>query len=455
MATIRRKLGLVGWRWKQRPGSWKLCAPRLVFLLAISGCVGEPAATVTIALSEFPERVTSMSISVRDLESEELATSATIAAPRTSVRLGVPAERPLRFLAIARTTKLGPAAIGMMPAFVGRAERTIALGREEELVSLTVHRAGVLTVQPQIEGLPERLRGYRIGDEAEVRLELDEDTEQGVSSYLILRTGRYDPSLVQREEESEVIPSRGIYVAPETETIAPLLIRPRSAPLLPLDAALLSIVAPDELLLETGEEATLPLSFTASTALGGATTAEGAALTLTIEATPTRLLAGPNRFTATSLPATIEDVRIQGQGRLLLRARAELPDGRVLSATRALNVRPADLTPGPARTLALSLRDPAALLEGTKLEAALIDENGLFASSQGGVLDLSASDPWAFFPAGPKSAISPRDRGRVERDLSRPSGPRGLPVAVRATVTSSVPELTLTSTIVLPLLEMR
>jgi hypothetical protein len=411
---------------------------------------------VTLALGEFPERVTSMSISVRDLESAELATSATISAPRTSVRLGVPAERPLEFLAVARTTRPGPAKIGMMPAFLGRTIRTIALGREEEQVSLTVHRAGVLTVIPSIEGEPERLRGYRLGEDAEIRLDLDdeEDAEQGFQRTLILRTGRYDPVLVERRPESEVIPSRGIFVAPEIETLAPLLIRPRSAPLLPLDAASLSVLASSEVVVPSGEEIQMPLSVTASAALGGEVFVADAEVRVSIEAVPQQLVAGARAFVVQGLPAMLS-VRLSGLGRVSILAHAMLPDGRVLSASRALNVRPPEIEPGVASSILLSVRDPEELIAGTKLEVSLLDAQGLFAATQSGVLDLSASDPWAFFPAGATSGIAAKERGRAERDLARPSGPRGLPVVVRATVTSTAPELTLTSTIVLPLLEIR
>ena len=72
-----------------------------------------------------------------------------------------------------------------------------------------------------------------------------------------------------------------------------------------------------------------------------------------------------------------------------------------------------------------------------------------------GMLDLSASDPWAFFPKGSLTALPPADRGFVRRDISRPSGPRGLPVIVRATLTSTAPALALTASVALPLLEIR
>jgi hypothetical protein len=101
--------------------------------------------------------------------------------------------------------------------------------------------------------------------------------------------------------------------------------------------------------------------------------------------------------------------------------------------------------------LVLRAADPTQLNTGTALIAELVDPNGLFAQDFDGRIDLSASDPWAFFPDGATAAIRPSLRGRFERPLIRASGPRELPVAVRATVSSTATG-TLTATISLPVL---
>jgi hypothetical protein len=139
---------------------------------------------------------------------------------------------------------------------------------------------------------------------------------------------------------------------------------------------------------------------------------------------------------------------------MVLRAIALLPEGRTIRGELAFNVLEAGVEPGPAESLELDVEDPAGLARGTRLSISLLDARGLFASSQAGSLDLSASDPWAYFPAGPTREVTAGDRGRVLRELARPSAPRGDEVIVRATFTST-PAIALTSSIALPLLEIR
>jgi hypothetical protein len=412
---------------------------------------------MTLALGEAPERVATISVSVRDLEENLLATSATIAAPKTSVSLGVPAERPLELLAIARTNRPGPAAIGSMPAYLGRAERTIALGREQELVSMTVHPAGVLTVFSELEDDGEGLLGYRLEpeDNNERAVELADPEDQ---RHLILRTGRYDAVVVQDLDdapfERELTPNRGIYVAAEIESLARFHFRKKAPRLEPNDPVLLELDTGGPVITEPGMEEDVELSIDAKNAAGESVVVPEAIVRVRISAEPFTALNDPPSIEVTGLPARISGISFSGLGRAIIRATAELADERTIRGAEALNILPRNVSAGLVEEVLLSIEDPSALEEGTVLEVSLLDARGLFATEQEGMLDLSASDPWAFFPAGPTTALSPEDQGLLRRELSRPSGPRGLEVIVRATLTSTAPSLTLSSSVALPLLEM-
>lgn len=436
----------------------------MTFALPIA-CAPEPeSATVLLALGEIPERVATISISVRDIENNELATSATIAAPKTSVSLGVPAETPLELSAVARTNQPGPAKIGSMPAYVGRAERTIALGREQELVSMTVYPAGVLTVTTRIEDDPDGLLGFRLfpEDRNERGIELGDVRKISDPRSMILRTGRYDALPVEKAKDSPfmraISPDRGIYVASEVESILIFTFRPKVPAPGPSDPIAIEVELEgtnDDVITEPNMTTPITVTLRAIDAAGESVELPEANVRLRVEANPFTILATSGMIEVIGLPATIPGIEFRGLGRAILRAEAELsPADRPISGVRAMNILPRSVTPGSAAQLALSIEDPNALAQGTVLEVSMLDARGLFASAQGGTLDLSNSDPWAFYEAGPISEIDPRDRGFVRRDLSRPSAPRALPVVVRATLTSTTPVLTLTSSIALPLLEL-
>jgi hypothetical protein len=344
-----------------------------------------------------------------------------------------------------------------MPAYLGRAERTIALGREQELVSMTVHPAGVLSIFPIIEGDKRGLRGFRLEPEERGGLIIELDEPEDPRS-LILRTGRYDAFVVERADTElmrVIAPGRGIYVAPEIESLTRLRFKEKEPPLLPGDPTSLVIDTGGDVITELGVPRTIAISIEAKNGAGESVVVPTAIVHVTISADPFTALVTAASSDASGLPARIPNVSFTGLGRAIVRARAELTSGRTIRGAAAVNILPRSVTPGSAQRIVLSIEDPTMLEEGTQLDVDLLDARGLFASEQTGKLDLSASDPWAFFPAGPLSAIVKTDHGHIRRDLSRPSGPRGLPVVVRATLTSTAPMLTLSSSVALPLLEIR
>ena len=146
---------------------------------------------------------------------------------------------------------------------------------------------------------------------------------------------------------------------------------------------------------------------------------------------------------------TVVTVRGVNRGRSTL----EFEVGAGLAATHRLNVDARGGQTGLATRVRLSVADEDSLAETTDLTVELIDASGLYASDFDGVIDLTASDPWLFIHEGPMARIGPDAGGTLTRTVSRPSGPRGLAVLVRATVTSTALPGTLTSTLALPVLE--
>jgi hypothetical protein len=69
---------------------------------------------------------------------------------------------------------------------------------------------------------------------------------------------------------------------------------------------------------------------------------------------------------------------------------------------------------------------------GTHFSVEVLDAAGLYAQRETGSLDLSTSDPWLVFPDGPGIELRESDRGHLVRRIARSSGPRGLPVQLRA-----------------------
>ena len=71
-----------------------------------------------------------------------------------------------------------------------------------------------------------------------------------------------------------------------------------------------------------------------------------------------------------------------------------------------------------------------------------------------GRVDFSASDPFVHLPEGRTFALVGDEQGVVQRRVARPSGLRGVPVTLVATLTSTTVPGTWTSTLTLPLLEL-
>jgi hypothetical protein len=222
-----------------------------------------------------------------------------------------------------------------------------------------------------------------------------------------------------------------------------------------LDETNRPLLAPDVIETRPGSPVSVRLAVRALDATGAEVSARGDVL-ITIAGEPRSVIAGRSTLAAAEVPATISGLAFAGAGRSRLRASARLEDGRTIRGSIAANVLPRGIAPGPPERLALEIEDLLRLEEGTAFDVDVLDGRGFFASDASGVLDLSRSDPWVFFPDGPGREITRLDRGHIRHGLARPSGPRGLPVVLRATLTSTaVPAIAgvLTSSIVLPLLE--
>jgi hypothetical protein len=141
-----------------------------------------------------------------------------------------------------------------------------------------------------------------------------------------------------------------------------------------------------------------------------------------------------------------------GQGRAELMIEAQFLDGRRTRNYQNYNV----LVAGARSTQAVSLRLSLASLEdletGTDLRIEILDDQGLYSEPVRGSVSLGESDDWVYLLEGPSLDLSTVTQGIAYREVSRLSGPRGLEVVIRATLTSTSLPSTLTSTLSLPML---
>lgn len=449
----------------------------LAALLAACGPAEGPAVeTVVLTLEGIPERVRTLSVVVLEVETGEVVASATAAAPRTSFELGVPAEVPLELQVVARTDRPGPRAIGAMPAYFGSTLRTIALDRERERVSLVLHPAGVLTlgtrVEPGVVEDEDQTLGVRLEREGSaarprdlVLAPLDPERWAPVRS-LVLRTGWWSARAFHHEDGPDVDPvvrsGRGLYVGREQESVAAIELVPEGPEPLPGDPVRLELALLDEagrsfegrVATEASSNRPIAVRIVARDAAGREVRARVPRLEVSVAAEPPELLraspAGPPA--AASLPLVVPGLAVRGTGTLVVRARATTERGALAEGDAAANLLGPGVVPGPPAAITLGIEEPARLTSGTWLTLDVLDAAGLYASAAG-LVDLSRSDPWAYLPDGSGTALAGADRGHLRRRILRPSGPRGLPVVVRATFTSTAAAGTLTSSVVLPLLE--
>ncbi len=449
----------------------------LAALAAVTGSAGcgpgpdAPWSSVVLGLSAAPERVDSLGVSVLDPAREQVVASATVPADRAEILLGVPAERPLEFRVVAWTRDPGPAPLERMPAFVGLVLRSIPLGRERERVGVTAVPAGVLTVLATrpTDGPDDALAATVVPERAGVRPTrlLVPEAAAELRRSLVVPAGRHRLGLDRRSAERWLEPlADGLHVAAEAESVARLQLLPRPPEPEPGDAVALGLDAegldgpppgdpgsPSVARLRLG--AALDLVLTGRADDGSAVEVETAELSWRVLAHPEAALAGPGlgrSGTARGLPVRLGPFVAAAEGRARLELVARLPDGRRLESSLRLVLLAPGATPGPPVALALEVEDPERLERGTGLELALIDAAGRYARAPAARVDLSASDPWASLPDGPEALWPPGAGGVLLRRLARPSGPRELPVVLRATVTSTEAGLTWTATAALPVL---
>lgn len=446
---------------------------RLLGLILASACTPPAARTahVVLALEPVPESVASLSVSVREVERDRIVASATVAAPHTTFDLELPAETPLEIRVVARTSRPGPAVLGAMPAYFGSIVRTIPLGSQQALIALTVHRAGVLTLtaRPAPELARTLVNVMLRGENATTRpvvFALDPRKPMLDRSF-VLPAGRYTliaARIVDPSDESRTIQRvPGIFVAPETESISRITIQattstPAAGAAQSLDLTLLGeggAPLPIRDVIPTRADRATPIQVRALAldGAGRATSVSNALVRVSVAAVPSTIASGPGSVDATGLPATLRGFLLRGSGRVVFRATADLGGGTTINGALAANVLEPGQAPGRAEKIALAVINPALLPVGALIDVSILDGQGLFAQTHPGMLDLSRSDPWAFLPSGPGGEVSRAERGHLVRRIARPSGPRGSPVILRATLTSTAIPLSLSSTIALPLVE--
>lgn len=428
--------------------------------LGLVACQSEvPWTTVEVGLSAVPERVRSLTITVVDLEREQVVATAT-AGPDTQIfALGVPAEVPLELRAVARTDRPGPASLGgVMPAYVARALRTVRLGREQQRIGLVAEPAGVLsfTFDRRLQD-PVRLR-FRNRDNKTPIAELPVAPGRVGVVSVILPTGPLTAELAYDQgtdpaEEPALVGGAGLYVARETESVAifevadPLDPLPPEAvrslefelqtdrgPLPPGDPIFTSSAGPERVRITVfGRNA-------AGQRVGAKAPVDLRIIFPGLEDPPQQDQRLPGRF----------ERSFTGVGRVRFEAELRLEDREPLRAELELNHLPASRTPGPAERLELEIDHPEELSNGARLRLRALDRSGLLALPASAI-ELSQSDPWVIFPDGLtiNAGAEPVSRARVIRS----SAPLGVPVSIRATLTATVGQ-TISSTLTLPLLEL-
>ncbi len=416
----------------------------------MAGCGGlSEVSTAVFALGDLPPDVQSISLFIASSDSGQVVATATLAAPQSRVALGVPAEVALQMTAVARSQQPAHASLGgRMPVYVARSTRTVPLGNEAFIVELQARPAGGLTVL---------LEGPDEGGDLELRFEgaqpsrdlLVSTRVKGTRFIRVLPTGVWS---LQSESPGWVIEGgKGLWIEPGVHTLAHLQIV-EEQPGLPVGEVhrlRIEVRSDDQVLgdlIATSSigPSELEVSVVAVDALGIQVSLSDADVELLAVAVPTELLAQGETMHR-GLPARFSGLSVSGVGRLRVVARAQLAEGPALYASWHANIgRPGGI---PAR-LDLQVEDESRLVGGTRLEARLLDSAGHYAEAMSWRLDISQSDPWAYFEDGVLAQIQ-GPVGRVR--LARPSGPLGLRVGLKAVVTSTVFEGTLTSSLALPL----
>jgi hypothetical protein len=435
-------------------------------LLLAAACSPPPTATVALAVSPIPADVRSIAVGVIELDRALSVASSTTTAENTTFDLEVPAETPLEFRVVARTEKPGPPGIGAMPAYFGSTTRTIALGSQEIEVGLTIHRAGVLTLAAKDgPGITTEGLAFLLEEEQNALPRSLLIPAQSLTASFVARAGRYRVRLAAPDGEMRVVRGgRGLVVEPETESIGIVPVETATAALDPaaphalaltlLDDRNAPISPPDVIRTPAMGSARAKLRIEALDGTGKSVMIAGARVHVAIVVDPITSSTGRSSADAMTLPATIDGLAFGGIARFRILAAALLQDARTIQGRLAGNAAPAGISPSIPRRMVLRVADRDQLVEGTTLEIELLDARGLFAQNADGALDLSKSDPWAYFPDGTGGAISRSARGHAERRIARPSGPRGIGVVVRATFTSTAIPDVLTSTVGLPRLEL-
>lgn len=410
---------------------------------------GPEIATATFALGEVPESVESISVFVQEAGRSDVVASSTLSAPQQTLSLGVPAEVPLQITAVARSDRPAPLDLGgHMPIYVARTVRSVPLGNQPTQVELNARPGGALTVH--IDGLDE---GGAVG------LSLSSATETlALQSRLPIRGTRLMQVLSEGRWVAEVADERwtldgaqGLWAAPAFDTFARLQLRratpmpgpeaPQSLRITVLDEQERPINGPVQT--STQGPRRLQILIRAYDVAGAQVPVPPAEVQLEAQSVPQGLSAELPAL-GLGLPGQVTDWEVMGEGRVRLTARATFDSGRVLQANWHNNVGRAGRAPA---LLQVQVDDPQSLVEGTHLRAVLLDEGGRLAAVGPWSLSLDNSDPWAYFPDGQQAGVV----GAVaEVPMARPSGPRGLPVVVRAVATSTTFRGTFTSTLTLP-----
>lgn len=431
----------------------------LLGLVGWIGCAPSPIATAVVGLGAVPEGVEDVVISVLDPQENEVVASATVTAPLAAVELGVPAERPLVFRAVARTNRPGPRLVGgFMPSYVARAERTIPLGSEQVQVDLLARPAGVLTTIVRSEDGGAELF---FEDEAEARrpVRVFLEGQSFAERSVVLPAGRYRAVA----DEHVVVGGEGLFVAREQESIAVLDVeRARDAE----DVASVLRVrlddgagAPCELCVDvmtaTATPTALDLHLDVLAADLSPLQLDDVRLQIVVEASPPSLVVTSADSAIRALPAVVRGLTVQGRGRLRVRVVATTDEDRVEGALAANALYPDDVLGVPVR-IDVSVDDDSAeaLARGTALRLALLDASDRYARSVPGRVDLTGTSPYIFLPDGRTFDLVGDEAGRVERRLARPSAPRGVSVSAVMTVTSTAIAGTWTATVTLPQLEL-
>ncbi|MEO1337761.1 MAG: hypothetical protein AAFV29_19105, partial [Myxococcota bacterium] len=383
-------------------------------LSMLAGC-GEPApiTRTVLALGTAPDRVASLSVSVFGPNGS--VASATVAPPLSQIDVGVPAEVPLLFQVVARTSIPAPGGFSAgMPAFVARTQRTIPLASEQIRVGLEAKPAGGL--QLFIASDPEVPSGVLIirPEVGGVGVRFNILPERGmIMAQAVLRRGRHAILYVPDEPTDRRLLVRngnGLWVAQEQISAAQV------------DLGFSSPSRTLQLSLEDDQGRPLPpdgarASFNASLSLLVDRTPETfpeVDIEFTVETTGTAQLDGlPAR--ARGLPQRWEGLRVSGEGRVVIRARA-LDSSIALSALGVINAGAA----GALTNLVLTIEDPENLRDGTVLEVWAVDAQGRLVPLPAGTLNFADSDPWVVRQDGDVVNLEDATMFRVRHPVALP-----------------------------------